>query len=616
MIAQKIIGYVNFGRRCIHALAEEKGLFALFLVLSVIGAFTEGITVSLVVPILETQGSGGFTNIPLLGDISAFFSGYTPGRRIEIVAVALAGIVVLRNALQYAIAVCGSVIPIRLERKLNVRSFESMMAVEIAYINQKEFGFLLSTAEGWTQATASMFTSLADVLSNGLVVTVYMVLMLAVSWKLTMLATVFLIAASLLLRWISSGPLRNAGERLTTAISRANQTMIQSMMGMKLVRLATAEPQMVRAYADAVGEMASQRIRSTSIFALNGPLLSTMGGLFIAFLLFANAAVHSQDSVAWVAPVLVFFFLMFRLMTPISTINTARARIVNNIPFFDALDSFYAEASGRRQPNGVRPADGLRRSIRFENVGFMYAGDGDRAIHDLSLTIDRGKMTAIVGPSGAGKTTLIALIARLYDPQNGRITVDDVDLRNFDIRSWRRRIAVVTQDTIIFNDTAARNIAFGREHVAIGEIQAAARLAAADEFIEQLPQGYDTPLGDRGVRLSGGQQQRISIARAILANPDLLIFDEATSNLDTFTERAIQRAIETLSQDRTVLVIAHRLSTVRRADKVLVMEAGRIVEEGGHDELIARGGRYRDMVEHQRLDLVSEDGALGARAQA
>jgi subfamily B ATP-binding cassette protein MsbA len=607
MIRRRISGYASFARRCLRTIAEERGWFAVFLSLSIFGAFTEGLTVSLLVPILETQSGGAFSNVPLLGDVSRFFDGYAPGRRIELIAVAMAAIVILRNAVQYVTTVTSAVIPIRLERRMNVRSFESMMAVEIAYINQKQYGFLLSTSEGWTQGIASMFTSLADILSNGLIVAIYFILMFVVSWKLTALAVVFLAAASLLLRALSTGPLRRAGERWTSAVSRVNQVMIESVMGMKLVRLATAESQMTRAYADAVQDATANRIRSVALFALNGPLLSTMGGLFIASLLFANAAIRPDQSVTWIGPILMFFFLLFRLMTPISMMNTARGRVANNIPAFEALDAFYAETARRKQPDGTRVAAPLIDGLCFEAVSFTYPAATEHAVRDISLSIERGRMTAIVGPSGAGKTTLIALIARLYDPQTGRILIDGVDLRDLDVRSWRQRIAIVAQDTMVFNDTAARNIAFGRKNVPLSEIRRAARLAAADEFIEQLPQGYDTPLGDRGVRLSGGQQQRISIARAILANPDLLIFDEATSSLDTFTERAIQNAMEALSRDRTVLVIAHRLSTIRRADNVVVMEAGRIVETGSHDDLIARGGRYRDMVRHQRLDLTAAD---------
>jgi subfamily B ATP-binding cassette protein MsbA len=248
----------------------------------------------------------------------------------------------------------------------------------------------------------------------------------------------------------------------------------------------------------------------------------------------------------------------------------------------------------------------------LDRVSFSYQPGEKPTLRDISATIERGKMVAVVGPSGAGKSTLINMVARLYDPQQGRILIDGVDLREFDVRSWRRRIAVVTQDTYIFNDTVANNISFGHDNVPRERIEAAARLAAASEFVEKLPQGYDTLVGDRGVRLSGGQQQRVAIARAILSNPDLLIFDEATSHLDTISERAIQDAMENMSKGRTLLVVAHRLSTIRKADKVIVMDEGRVVEEGQHRDLLARRGIYWEMVEHQRLDLLSEDAADAA----
>jgi ABC-type multidrug transport system fused ATPase/permease subunit len=326
---------------------------------------------------------------------------------------------------------------------------------------------------------------------------------------------------------------------------------------------------------------------------------------------------HDSNSTAWFNLILLFLFFMFRLTGPVNSINMARARIVASVPAFTALMDFYRDAERRRQPNGTLPAGPLRKGLRFEDVTFRYKPEEAPVINDLSATIERGQMVAIVGPSGAGTSTLMALIARLHDPQQGRILIDGADLRDLDIRTWRRRLAVVAQDVFIFNETVAHNIRLGRDEVPMDRVRAAAELAAAAEFIDALPQGYDTILGDRGVRLSGGQQQRIAIARAILAEPDVLILDEATSNLDTFTERAIQRAIEQVSERCTVVVIAHRLSTIRRADKVLVLESGCLREEGAHRDLLRRRGTYWEMVEHQRLDLVegdAEEAVADARA--
>jgi ABC-type multidrug transport system fused ATPase/permease subunit len=382
---------------------------------------------------------------------------------------------------------------------------------------------------------------------------------------------------------------------------------MESLSGMKIIHLAAAEPLMTRVFGETLGEFILQQRKRAVVVASSSPFLTGSAGVFIAMLLLAKAVMNGGESTEWVAPFLMFLFLMFRLLNPVTQINAVRLRIVGEIPSFDRLDNFFAETAARRQKEGSRILERLQTDIVLDHLSFAYKPGDDRVIHDLSTTIRRGEMVAVVGPSGAGKTTLIGLLARLYDPSEGRILVDGHDLRDLQLASWRRRLAVVSQDIFIFNDTVAANIAFGRGEVPLDRIRDAARLAAADEFIEKLPQGYATMLGDRGNRLSGGHQQRIALARAVLADPDLLIMDEATSHLDSFTERAIQQAVETLSKDRTLLVIAHRLSTIRKADRVIVMKDGRIVEEGRHEDLLRQRGLYWEMIEQQDLGLVDED---------
>jgi ATP-binding cassette, subfamily B, bacterial MsbA len=613
VLYRKIVEYLNFARRCLSLLAGERRSFGLFVALAVVAALSEGITVSLLVPILEAQGgAGGFSRIPVLGDMSRLFGDLSPSARIQTVAIAMAAALILRNVVLYVVDVLGTVTPLRLEQTYNLRSYAALMSVEIAYINENDFGTLSNGLGGWSQRVSQLLTNAATIVYSALIVAVYIVLMLVVSWQLTALAVLFVALMSLLLKWFSSAALKRAGERWSEAVSRVNQVIMESVTGMKVVRLAAAERLMTGTYSGAVEQaIASQRQVAMIQLAIM-PLLSLCAGLFICALLFGIAAVRAGESLAWVAPILLFLLLVFRLMGPVSAMNTARSRIVVHMHALDMLTTFYAAADRRRQPNGTLPVNSLRKELVFDRVTFTYPKEERAAVVDFSASIGRGQMVAVVGPSGAGKSTLIALVARFYDPQQGRILVDDVDLRDLDVGSWRRRLAVVTQDTFIFNDTVANNIAFGRGEVPPQRIRAAAELAAATEFIEKLPQGYDTMLGDRGVRLSGGQQQRLAIARAILAEPDLIVFDEATSHLDTFTERAIQEAMERMSGERTVLVIAHRLSTIRKADKVLVMQDGRVVEEGRHQALLARRGVYWEMVEHQRIDLVEGDAEQAA----
>jgi ATP-binding cassette subfamily B protein/subfamily B ATP-binding cassette protein MsbA len=256
------------------------------------------------------------------------------------------------------------------------------------------------------------------------------------------------------------------------------------------------------------------------------------------------------------------------------------------------------------KPDAPDAAAAPRRveEIRFENVSFEYR-PGTLVIRDFSLTVPGGSVVALVGASGAGKTTLTDLVARFYDPTSGTISLNGVDLRRLRLRTYRSLLAVVQQDTFLFDGTVGENIRYGRRGVTAAELVDAARRANALNFIEELPEGFDTLIGERGFKLSGGQKQRISIARAILADPQILILDEATSNLDTESEQLIQASLQELLKHRTTFVIAHRLSTITHADVIVVMESGRIVEVGAHEELMARGGVYFEMVERQRRSM-------------
>jgi len=302
-----------------------------------------------------------------------------------------------------------------------------------------------------------------------------------------------------------------------------------------------------------------------------------------------------------VGSLMMFLVYLMMLLEPLAALASSATQFQNSLSGLDRiLDLLQEPREMQSTPDSIR-AD--RRSVQghmsFDDVTFLYPGTQTPALQDIRLSVKAGQTVALVGPSGAGKTTLCNLVARFYDPTRGRVTLDGRDLRDYDVESFRALLGVVEQDVFLFDGTIAQNIAYSRKDATVEDIRAAAEIANANEFIDRLPDGIQTLIGERGVKLSGGQRQRLAIARAMLADPKLLILDEATSNLDTDSEQLIQQSLGRLIKGRTTFVIAHRLSTIAGADVIVVVEGGRILQTGTHAELMSLGGKYRTMVEQQ-----------------
>ncbi len=423
--------------------------------------------------------------------------------------------------------------------------------------------------------------------------------MLAISWKLTVAA--FLVIPGAMIIW---GPLvrvlRRRDRRVLHLGGEVNAHIQETLAGIRLVKASSAEQRERRRFHDLTGEYFRTFLRAELARSLAAPVTEMLAALGTVILLWYGARLVVGGELSG-AQFVGFLGLSLKLYAPVKNVAkfpaTAQPGLVAAERVFEFLD---APVEIRDRP-GVEPFPGFRREIAFEDVTFAYRV-GEPVLHDVSFTVPRGAVVALVGPSGAGKSTLVDLLGRFFEVTSGRVTMDGVDVRDMPIADLRGQLGIVSQDTVLFHDTVRANIAYGRPEATDEEIERAARAAHAHDFVVEMPDGYETVVGERGTELSGGQRQRIAIARAILRDPPILIFDEATSALDTESERLVQAAIERLLEGRTVLVIAHRLSTVQRADQILVLDRGRVVERGTHAELLAAGGLYRHLYELQFED--------------
>jgi subfamily B ATP-binding cassette protein MsbA len=389
--------------------------------------------------------------------------------------------------------------------------------------------------------------------------------------------------------------LATTGQERTADMSTALQ---ETLTGIRIVKGFTREAAEDRRFARVNEAYFRAWMKSTQVSAFTSPVLETVGVLGVAGIIWYGGwqVMHGTMTSGTFFSFLTAVFLMYNPVKRLASANNSIQQALSAAERVFAVLDVPTEAA---QDTGVRDLDGVRSAIELRDVSFRYEGVETWALQDISLTVKAGEVLALVGSSGAGKTTLVNLIPRFYDPTKGAILIDGVDLREIRLAALRRQIGIVSQETLLFDDTVRHNIAYGRDDVTDDAIIEAARAAYAHDFIMRMPNGYDTLIGENGVKLSGGERQRLAIARALLRNPPILILDEATSSLDTESERMVQMALANLMKGRTTFVIAHRLSTVQRASRIVVLAGGRIVEIGRHEDLLAGAGTYQRLYQMQ-----------------
>jgi subfamily B ATP-binding cassette protein MsbA len=413
---------------------------------------------------------------------------------------------------------------------------------------------------------------------------------------------------------------RRIGKRVrkTTRTGQDKLAEIQNILhetitGNRIVKAFGMERWEAIRFRGAAQRLFRANLRAVRAASLSGPIMEFFGAVAIALLLLMGRdQIKSGHMTA--GTFITFLFMVFRLYDPVRKFALFNNNFQQALGASSSIFSFMDVKDDVREKPHPKIVKDFRQSIRFEHVSFSYNDEENSrdVLHDIDLDLRKGEVVAIVGSSGAGKSTLVHLIPRFFDPSGGRILLDGNDVRDLSLQSLRSLIAVVTQDTILFNDTVRNNIAYGQPHVNDHRVEAAAKAALADEFIREMPEGYNTLIGERGLRLSGGQRQRLAIARAILKDAPILILDEATSALDSESEAMVQSAIQNLMQGRTVFVIAHRLSTVRRANRIMVIENGTVADIGSHEDLMSRLGTYRRLYDLQFVDLEPRNGVTAA----
>ncbi len=508
---------------------------------------------------------------------------------------ALVSIMALKAILWYSHTYLTAYVGQSIARNLRETAYRHLYSLSMGFFNQTtSSGILARLTNDVTYLQISLSSAPTIIIRDGLTIVGLIGFLFYTNWKFSLLCFLVLPVVGLVL--INLGrKSRKAGREGQAKMADMYNIIQEAVVAMPIVKTFQNEKKEIDDFAKENKTFFSVIMKLARIEARSSPIMETIGAMVLAFMLIIGG--RDVISGAWsLGSFMAFIGAAMSLYNPIKKFASVNVQFQQGFAAAERIFDLLDQKGMVTEKTSAIDVPTLSNKIEIKNISFNYPS-APKVLDKINLTIQKGEIVALVGPSGSGKTTLAQLILRFYDPQEGGIYLDGQDIRDITLSSLRRQIGVVTQETHLFNDTVENNISYGKPNATLEEIQSAAKTAFAHDFISDLPQGYQTVIGERGTRLSGGERQRIAIARSVLKNPAILILDEATSALDATSERAVQAALERLLEGRTVLVIAHRLSTIRKADRIVVLDRGKVKETGNHDELLRQKGMYHQLYE-------------------